>query len=109
MARLHSRVAINVFPIWLLRIQDFHLRELEVEIKKETVRQGRPGCDMLALEGEDGQGRTFYDYRPWFCPCEVTLPPSAPGLGPEISRMPSMTRLSQNGDATAKWRGKIIL
>ena len=42
----------------------------------------------------------------------VTLPSAAPSLGPEISRMPSMTRLSRNGDvmrAAVRWRGRIFL
>lgn len=45
----------------------------------------------------------------------VTLPSAAPSIGPEIGRMPSMTRLSQNGNRDAailpadKWRGKTFL
>ena len=42
----------------------------------------------------------------------VTLPSAAPSIGPEISRMPSMTRLSRNGGVTrpaARWRGKAHL
>ena len=42
----------------------------------------------------------------------VTLPSAAPNMDLEISGVPSMTRLSRNGDVirpAAQWRGEIIL
>lgn len=51
--------------------------------------------------------RSVYDIDPG-CSMRVTLPPAAPSLGPELSRVPSMTRLSRNGDAAARWRGRIF-
>ena len=98
--RVHiSRVAINVFSIRL----PAHRVSVYVggRLKCTCEKKGSVGRSHRRVS------RSVYDIDPG-CSMRVTLPSAAPSLGPEISRMPSMTRLSRNGDAAARWRGRIL-
>ena len=65
------------------------------------VAGSRCPSTLTWLEARD---QRFFNFTGFPGPRAVTatrgdVPPSAPSLAPEISRRPSMTRLSQNGDA----------
>jgi len=91
------RVAITFFQFGF-RPTGFPFTWVEVEMYEE---KGSVGPSHRRLS------RSVYDIDPG-CSMRVTLPSAAPSLGPEISRMPSMTRLSRNGDAALRWRGRIF-